>query len=114
MLGKRILAIILLGTIFIVPVLCQAGEFGHACYYCPDSSCDHEFNCISDPCNLLLVPAPHSHQDQVLPSVLPLAEASLDDLFILASDSSVAPPCITSFLEHKKSPPLGSDLPLIC
>jgi hypothetical protein len=45
-----------LWAILLGPAACLGGVLDHACPSCPETSCGHEDECVSDPCNTLLVP----------------------------------------------------------
>ncbi len=49
-----------LWSLLLAPTACLAGALDHFCPSCPETPCEHEVHCSSDPCNITVVPLPDS------------------------------------------------------
>ena len=54
--AKHTLLVVLFWTLFLAPSACLSGYLDHGCFSCAEVSCGHEDDCISDPCNIVVVP----------------------------------------------------------
>jgi hypothetical protein len=56
----RTVLIATLWSLLLAPTACLAGALDHFCPSCPETPCEHEIDCSSDPCNITLVPVTDS------------------------------------------------------
>lgn len=107
---RAFLALVALCSL-LLPTLCLAGVFGHACEDCGEGpACGHEERCVEDPCSELMIrPTAGTQAKDLLPAIS--AAPSLPPLRVLSPTVETAP--APSPLRARALPVPESDLPLL-
>lgn len=90
----RTVLIATLWSLLLAPTACLAGALDHFCPSCPETPCDHEVHCSTDPCNITVIPMPDSRCKGDLPLDIDLGVHVLVDLDGIAMPSIDAAPFV--------------------
>ena len=112
--AKHTLLVVLFWTLFLAPSACLSGYLDHGCFSCAEVSCGHEDDCISDPCNIIMVPRTDARSIDIslldVDISLDLPQIAVEDIAFLVT-SLVTPPLEP---DVPTLPLPASALPLVC